>query len=534
MIRQLCATGLCVVLVAAAVAAEPEKKEPAKRSKKLTPAFATAATPVAIPSASARKQLEALLETPARLDFKDRQRVTVGDVLERLHEQHDLSFRFDAPTLASLLTPTPHSTSVGCPPAMTAGLPMPNFRITSASLRAPNCRSSTPTYGGAPVDAFGPDENPPRAYYQGSEQNFPAAPAYRAVAVSSSSLAEPEDLPAPRAATPAAAAPAKAAPAAAPSAAPTGAPAAAATATPRGAVPAPVEALPNAATPRAAEGGFPTPGGVPVPATDSPLPASPEGPHSPATPQTCPAPAMTVPQPANFQEILAELLKAEIDVQNLDLSRASVATVLRHALDAAPLTGNEDYTGMPILFSNAMLLDYLIEDHGLLITTRMQALTKKETRVYSIKHLADIAPDELSKTIRHSIRPWSWRSQINDLGDQLKGSPLPADMLTSIVKTGVQMAGSDFGVSVTPNSEADAAAAAKKSSAEEARQMEMLGNAIANGLVTLAQATVSALEMVHYAEPPTGTIQILGTRLIITQSQTAHREIAELLKQLEE
>lgn len=243
---------------------------------------------------------------------------------------------------------------------------------------------------------------------------------------------------------------------------------------------------------------------------------------------------MTVPQPANFQEILAELLKAEIDVQNLDLSRASVATVLRHALDAAPLTGNEDYTGMPILFSNAMLLDYLIEDHGLLITTRMQALTKKETRVYSIKHLADIAPDELSKTIRHSIRPWSWRSQINDLGDQLKGSPLPADMLTSIVKTGVQMAGSDFGVSVTPNSEADAAAAAKKSSAEEARQMEMLGNAIANGLVTLAQATVSALEMVHYAEPPTGTIQILGTRLIITQSQTAHREIAELLKQLEE
>jgi hypothetical protein len=220
-------------------------------------------------------------------------------------------------------------------------------------------------------------------------------------------------------------------------------------------------------------------------------------------------------------------------VQNLDLSRASVATVLRHALDAAPVVGNEDYAGMPILFTNGMLLDYLIEDHGLLITTRMQALTRKETRIYSIKHLSDLAPDEVAKTIRHSIRPWSWRSQINDLGDQLKGSPLPAEMLTSIVKTGVQLAGADFGVSVSPTSVEDGAAA-KKSSAEEARQMEMLGNAIANGLVTLAQATVSALEMVHYAEPPTGTIQILGTRLVITQSQAAHREIAELLKQLEE
>ena len=130
------------------------------------------------------------------------------------------------------------------------------------------------------------------------------------------------------------------------------------------------------------------------------------------------------------QEILAELLKIEIDVQNLDLSRTSVATVLRHALDAAPLAGIEDYAGMPILFTNAMLLDYLIEDHGLLITTRMKALTSKETRVYSIKHLPNLPPDELAKTIRHAIRPWSWRSQINDLGDQLKGSPLPTELLT--------------------------------------------------------------------------------------------------------
>lgn len=249
--------------------------------------------------------------------------------------------------------------------------------------------------------------------------------------------------------------------------------------------------------------------------------------------EACPAQVETLKGPS-FQETLAELLEIEVDVENLDIAGASIATVLRHTLDAVPTAGLEDSAGMPILYTNAMLLDYLIEDHGLLITTRMKALTNKETRVYSIKHLRDVPPEVLSKTIRQSIRPWSWRSQINDLGDQLKGTPLPTEMLTSLVKTGVQLAGADYGVSVTPSMTDDSATEAKKSTAEEARQMEMLGNAISNGLVTLAQATLSALEMVHFAEPPTGSIQVLGNKLIITQSQTAHREIANLLKQLAE
>jgi hypothetical protein len=62
----------------------------------------------------------------------------------------------------------------------------------------------------------------------------------------------------------------------------------------------------------------------------------------------------------------------------------------------------------------------------------------------------------------------------------------------------------------------------------------MLGNAMVNGLVTFLQATLASLEMFHYAEPPTANIQTLPGRLVITQSQAAHREIAELLKQLAE
>jgi hypothetical protein len=59
-------------------------------------------------------------------------------------------------------------------------------------------------------------------------------------------------------------------------------------------------------------------------------------------------------------------------------------------------------------------------------------------------------------------------------------------------------------------------------------------NALVNALETFAHASLSAVEMVHFAEPPTGTIQTLPGKLIITQSQAAHREIADLLKQLEE
>jgi hypothetical protein len=60
----------------------------------------------------------------------------------------------------------------------------------------------------------------------------------------------------------------------------------------------------------------------------------------------------------------------------------------------------------------------------------------------------------------------------------------------------------------------------------------MVGNAIVNGLVAFAHTTLSAIEMFHYAEPPSGTIQTLPGKLIIRQSQAAHREIADLLEQL--
>jgi hypothetical protein len=49
-----------------------------------------------------------------------------------------------------------------------------------------------------------------------------------------------------------------------------------------------------------------------------------------------------------------------------------------------------------------------------------------------------------------------------------------------------------------------------------------------------AQSIVAALEIVHHGDPPTGVIESLPGILIITQSQAAHREIRELLRELGE
>jgi hypothetical protein len=165
----------------------------------------------------------------------------------------------------------------------------------------------------------------------------------------------------------------------------------------------------------------------------------------------------------------------------------------------------------------------------------MKALTYKETRVYSVKDLKDFKPDQLAFVIRQSIRPWSWRSRIDELGEQLKAGSeqISPQALGSIVKSGIQLASAEAGITVSDAEDSkDKPDAKKDAEPSDAQQMAMVGNALSNGAVTLVHTALTALEIVHYADPPTGSIQTLPGKLIITQSQTAHHEIAELLKQL--
>ncbi|MDB5348155.1 MAG: hypothetical protein JWP89_6532 [Schlesneria sp.] len=486
--RQLFVVGICLGFISSAIAADlPQKVE----------ASAKAAVPPRI--ISGRTQLEALLLSPANLDFEGRKHVTVREVLDQLHQQHHLSLRFDTPTLASMLdkssqTPAYRSAQVATNYMAPLGFAA-CYPGVSCQPGVVHIQSSQPAFPVAAAAYYSPDEAGDIAPAQPGVQS--KAPAATAPAPASS--ATPNVAVAPAAAAPQVG--------------------------PQAPMPAVSQEPPVSATP--------------APATEAPAPAQAAPPiyyepgtSSQAPPFDKPGPAVVQPEapsPKGIQQILEELLDKELDIQTLDLSRVSIATVLRQALDAAPTAQSDEVSGMPILMTNAALLDYLIEDDGLLITTRMKALSTRETRVYSIKHLQDLPAEQLAKTIRQSIRPWSWRSQISDLGEQLKGTPIPGETLTSLVKTGVQLVGAEVGVDISPESTAEPKTINR---ADEARQMEMLGGAITNGLVTFAQTTLLALEMVHYAEPPTASIQTLGHKLIITQSQTAHREIAELLKQL--
>jgi hypothetical protein len=242
----------------------------------------------------------------------------------------------------------------------------------------------------------------------------------------------------------------------------------------------------------------------------------------------------------DFQSYFDQALKTAVDVRRVDLNRVSVATALRIALEALPPADmGDEGSGLPITLTDAALFDYLVENDGVLITTRLAAMAHKETRVYTVKHLKDCTSSQLATVIRQSVRPWSWRSRIDDIGDQLRASTahVPPKALGSVLKAGFQAAADATGVSLASDQaddKSDAKTDAKKPAAEmsDAEQAEMLGNAVVNGLVTFAHTTLTALEIAHYADPPTGAIQSLPGKLIITQSQAAHREIADLLKQL--
>jgi len=249
---------------------------------------------------------------------------------------------------------------------------------------------------------------------------------------------------------------------------------------------------------------------------------------------------------AGTQRLLANVLDTSVGIQTVDLENVSIATVLRHAFDAVPTVdfADEDIAGLPIEPTKAWHLDYVVEDDGLMITTQLNAMTLKETRVYSVKHLTEFTPDQLSKVIRSSIRPWSWRSQINEFAEQLKlaAAHVSPAAVSALMKSGVQLTSCAVPMQVTkvpdagdaPECKSCDAKPASEAPSSDAAQLTEDASTVIDVLTAFAQAAVSAVEIVHYADPPTGTIQTLPGKLVITQSQAAHREIAQLLKELSE
>ena len=468
-------------------------------------------------AALGRKGVEAALQSAAQLDFGGRQAVTVQELLDQLHQRHHLSIRFDWPTLTQAVSAK--SPSAPARPAVCF--------IIGQGTGAGDRVAQVPASGNKTVldvlnqIGVSPSESKKRIWIARPSQdhcdqilpvhwddlakgaatttNYQIMPGDRIYINDDTSTDSDVTI---------------------------------------GRLPSPLLQQLSAAAGQSSCG---------IECTTTVVKAS----ASASKPDAAPEQATDAPR-AFFKRFLRQ----EVDIRNVDLNRVSVATLLRHALEALPSGDPDDRgSGSPIVQTEASLFDYLVEDDGLLITTRMKVLTAKETHVYSLKNLKDITPDQLSAVIRQSVRPWSWRSRIDDLGNQLKtgGPRIPEKALASAIKSGIQLATAEIpipglslgaaGPSPPPADKKDKAdghctcppsGGQKTEETADAQELALLGDALANGLVVLAHTSLTALEIAHYADPPTGSIQILPGRLIITQSQPAHREIAELLKQLQE
>ncbi len=457
MVRYILAAAICFWASLDSAAAEPAPH---------------AVTP---PISAGRQNIEALLQHPARLDFGDRQSITIGELFALLHEQRHLSIRLDVPALSGMYG----LSTVGSQEKSVAARPAKHLTTISGLI----------------------------------------AQATAAAPIAPAAYAQPQALP-----------PALAAP------------------------PAAIPPLPGASDPAASDSAaLPPPAGDALPPPPKPIAAEPfkKAPAAvpdsppPATANEKPGAAEAAKEPSSAQDFLKQVGEIEVSVATVDGQTITVGTALRLALDAFPSAGDsEESGGMPLPLTNAMLVDFLVENDGILVTTRLKALTYKETRVYSLKSLKDVDPQKLSTVICQSIRPWSWRSRIDELGEQLKaGASVPPAAIASLMKSGIQLASVNVTMPAETAKSADGKPAecltepskteAKANGASDLQEAAAVGNAIVNTLITAAHASLTTAEVLHYADPPTGTIRVLPGKLIITQSQAAHREISALLKQLD-
>jgi hypothetical protein len=218
----------------------------------------------------------------------------------------------------------------------------------------------------------------------------------------------------------------------------------------------------------------------------------------------------------------------------------TVESLLRQALaQVGTLFDLEaDMSVLPATYTHAYNWDLLVGADSVLITTRLQVNLRKVARVYRVPASSEFSADELAVVIRRTIRPWSWRDQIDDVIGRIEidlppGTPLPAlPRITGIDLTGagdlVQLA------QASTQTEQPEKNTSGGGSLAGWHSIKALGSLISSGSIAAAHALINTTEMLHYADPPTATVEVLPGMLVISQSQGAHSEIADLLDQIED
>ncbi|MCB9954017.1 MAG: hypothetical protein H6824_23830 [Planctomycetaceae bacterium] len=235
--------------------------------------------------------------------------------------------------------------------------------------------------------------------------------------------------------------------------------------------------------------------------------------------------------------------KSEVQVALLQGEDLTVEQVLRAALGQVStyleVEGGEDLAMFPASYTHAYDWDLMTKDGCVLITTRLQANLNKVARVYRLPKDSDLSPEEVALVIRKSVRPWSWLDEIDDVVNMVQMDLPPAALFQSLPKIkNINLTGNGHLVEFASAEEGEEASENEGTDEEETNpavaiaSLKAIGSLMSTSTIAAAHTAVNTTEMLHFADPPTATMQVLPGMLVITQSQSAHREIEELFRDI--
>ncbi len=278
----------------------------------------------------------------------------------------------------------------------------------------------------------------------------------------------------------------------------------------------------------------------------SPAPVS----QPPVSPEAEPGKEEQATSIQNVPEILEEK-KIQIGLHEKVFEQCSIPTsylddsmtveqVIRAAISqiGTMLDVSGELHGIPSSYTHAWDWDLMVRDETVFITTKLQSNLHKVVRVYKLPKSSGLTTEALAACVKKTIRPWSWRDQIDKVIDIVEFDLPPGFKLPDLSNSNLQVDLSGQGELISVNKEKERENASSESNSSGLdpsaswAAMKAMGALFSSGAKAFAHGMLYTTEMLHYADPPTSTIEILPNMLIITQSRGAHREIADLLEQI--
>lgn len=467
-----------------------------------------------------RMAMERRLDLPLDWPVVDREHVTLGELLAHLRERHQLMVQWDIEALRLVLgEDSPLHALTGRQPAM------PSYPELASVSSGETCLTCEPVGYGVPMGSP-PVMVPPTLEVFGAPNSTisAAGPSVTASATWPSSMSAPVT----------------------PSRPPD--PLSLSQQTPAAPTPsAPAPTQPASTQPASGKPVTSHPDAIfspPIPRTDIHSadwtnPVHPKPIVVPTPLQACETLVVAEPNSAGDSERaedqIARILEMPISTNIVALEQVSVEEGLRQLLAAVSPVGAMHLAGIGIpMTTRGLTFDLLVTGHSVMITTTLRAHSTKETRVYRLDPAATVSGEDLVRVITHTVRPWSWRGHSTEIAERL-ASRWPKESLHSPL---VQWAQSmTFPVTqpgigsweLNPAGDPET----KRITVSTDDGIAALGQLLAGGADAVVHSLVAALEIVHHGDPPTGVIEAIPGFLVITQSQAAHREIRQLLDQIQ-